>query len=103
MRVGRSYFLEYVLSYFCSNSLDDGLQKHIPVLVNLKNCHQAEKKAFFPGILGKCKFEQVCVISHTLTYNSENCLLLYNLFDCEFQPLFKLPFYRFLCSVQGGI
>lgn len=51
MRVGRSYFLEYVLSYFCSNSLDDVLQKHIPVLVNLKHCHQAEKKAFFNPLL----------------------------------------------------
>lgn len=49
MRVGRSYFLEYVLSYFCSNSLDDVLQKHIPV--NIKNCHQAEKKASFNPLL----------------------------------------------------
>lgn len=64
MLVGRSYFLEYALSYFSMNSLDDIPHKHIPE--NIKNCHQAKKESIFQSsfkdlateILGKCKFEQ---------------------------------------------
>lgn len=71
MLVGRKYILECALSYFSMNLLGDVPQKHIPE--NIKNCHQAKKESIFQSsfkdlateILGKCKFEQVRVITHT--------------------------------------